>query len=100
MFIRLFCGRVANVVAKILGFQRDNVPLAGGLEDSVLQGLKMLKKTQEGSKKQSGELFFAGEPASVFPNNFLFFLNSLFTRLLTKNLKTKGTDFYTNISMV
>ena len=68
----------------ILGFQRDSVPLAGGLEDSVLQGLKMLQKTQEGSKKQSGELFFAGEPTSVFPANFLFFQIHFFVSTIDK----------------
>ena len=60
------------------------VPLAGGLEDSVLQGLKMRQKTQEGSKKQSGELFFAGESTSVFPANFLFFQIHFFVSTIVK----------------
>ena len=60
------------------------VPLAGGLEDSVLQGLKMRQKTQEGSKKQSGELFFAGESTSVFPANFLFFQIHFFVSTIDK----------------
>ena len=58
---------MANVGGKFWDSKGTTVPLAGGLEDSVLQGLKMLQKTQEGSKKQSGELFFAGEPTSGVP---------------------------------
>ena len=42
------------------------VPLAGSLEDSDLQGLKILQKRKRGAKKQSGELFFAGKLTSVF----------------------------------
>ena len=60
------------------------VHLTGDMKESILKGLKILKKTQEGSKKQSGELFFAGEPTSVFPANFLFFQIHFFVSTIDK----------------
>ena len=58
--------------------------MAGGLEDSVLQGLKMLQKNAGVSKKQSGELFLPGNPRQGVPANFLFFLNSLYAPTIDK----------------
>ena len=39
-------GCIASVVKKNWDSKGITVPLAGGLEDSVLQGLNMLQKTQ------------------------------------------------------
>ena len=61
------------------------VPLAGGLEDSVLQGLKMLqKKRRRGAKNSPVNCFLPGNPRQGFPANFLFFVNSLYAPTFDK----------------
>ena len=67
----VFKGCMVNVVGG--DSKGTTVPLAGGLEDSVLQGLKMLQKNTGVNKKQSCELFFAVNPRLCSPDNSLFF---------------------------
>ena len=64
---------MVNVGGRFLDAKGTTVPLAGGLEDSVLQGLKMLQKRRRGAKNSPVNCFLPGNPRQGFPANFLFF---------------------------
>ena len=75
---------MANVFGEFWDSKGTTVPLAGGLEDSVLQGLKMLQKRRRGAKNSPVNCFLPGNPRQGFPANFLFFQIHFFAPTIDK----------------